>query len=69
MDTIARVFTYHTPLPDQCPKYEKIRLAALEFARVIEANTVNCQDREVAIRHVRDAVYTANAAIALDGLV
>ena len=69
MDTITRIFTYHSPNPDAQPKYQAIREAALKFARVIEENAPSCADRAAAIRHVRDAVYTANAAIALDGLV
>lgn len=69
MDPIAELFRYHPPTPDQLPKYTALREAALVFARVIEANVVNCEDRSVAIRHVRDALMTANAAVALEGLV
>lgn len=69
MDPMAEIFTYHKPTPDKVPKYEAIRTAALEFARVIEANVPSCADRSAAIRKLREAVMTANAAIALEGLV
>lgn len=69
MDTLARVFSYHSPAPDQLPKYQAIRTAALAFARAVEQNTPACNDRASAIRKIREAVMTANAAIALDGLV
>lgn len=69
MDTLTRIFTYHNPNPDSEPKYQAIREAALEFARVLEYNAPSCKDRDAAIRHVRDAVASANAAISLDGLV
>lgn len=68
MDTIARIFT-HVSAPVNTPKYEAIRKAALDFARVIEENAPNCGDRFQAITHIREAVFFANAAIALEGLV
>lgn len=63
------IFTYHAPEPDQIPKYNAIRDAAYEFAKVIVANTPKCADQSVAIRHIREASMVANAAIALKGLV
>lgn len=69
MDALARIFTYHKPSPEQLPKLEKLRAAALEFARVIEANVPNCADRSAAIRKIREAVMTANAALVLEGIV
>lgn len=61
------IFTHHPPRPDQLPRYERLRKAALEFAKVIVEETQPCADQSHAIRCVRDAVMTANAAIALDG--
>jgi hypothetical protein len=69
MDPLAQLFTYHKPTPDQLPRFEAIRTAALEMARAIEANVPNGADRRAAIRKLREAVMTANAAIALEGLV
>jgi hypothetical protein len=60
-------FTYHPPEPGQPEKYEAIRAAALEFAKVITANTPASADQTTAIRKIREAVFTANAAIACKG--
>jgi hypothetical protein len=57
-------FTYHRPTGDQPERYEKIRAAAMEFARVIVDQTPSGTDQAVAIRAVRAAVFWANAAIA-----
>lgn len=60
-------FTYHPPSSDELPKFERIRKAALEFAAVIVASTPSSADQTAAIRHIRDAVMTANAALACEG--
>jgi hypothetical protein len=60
-------FSYHKPEPGQQEKYEAIRAAGLAFAKVIVDNAPPSADRSDAIRKVREAVFTANAAIACDG--
>lgn len=57
-------FTYHSPTANQIPKYEEIRNAAKQLAEVIIENTPSSADQTAAIRKVREAVMTANAAIA-----
>ena len=64
---IDNIFSYHAPEPDQVPKYYALRTAAKVFAQVIVSNTPACPDQTVAIRKVREAVMTANAAVALKG--
>lgn len=59
-------FTYHPPKGDQTERYVKIRDAAKELAYIIMENTPACPDQTVAIRKVREAVMTANAAIAIN---
>lgn len=59
-------FTYHPPTGDQIEKYAEIRLIALRFAQVILRNTPPSADQTTAIRKIREAVMTANAAIACD---
>lgn len=66
---IESIFTYHAPKGHDPERYEAIRNAAKELARVIVANTPRCADQSAAIRLVREAVMTANASIALDGLI
>lgn len=67
-DKLEAWFTYHAPTPDQLPKYEAIRSAALQFARVIEQNTPASADQTAALRKIREAVMTANASIACGGV-
>lgn len=66
---IEDIFTYHPPKGDQPEKYTKIREAAKAFARVLVENTPKCADQSAAIRHLREAVMTANAAVALEGRI
>lgn len=66
-DHVDNWFTYHTPTPEQVPKYEAIREAGKHLAMAILENTPGSADQTDAIRKVREAVMTANAAIACDG--
>lgn len=60
-------FSYHTPQDEQIEKYKNIRASARLFAMAIVANTPESADQTAAIRKVREAVMTANAAIACGG--
>ena len=60
------MFTYHDD-PEKAPRYGAINEAAKAFARAIRDNTKPCADQSAAIRQVREARMTANAAVALDG--
>lgn len=64
---LEAIFTYHAPTEEQLPKYQAIRCAALEFAEVVVRNTPASADQTAAVRKIREAVMTANAAIALNG--
>jgi hypothetical protein len=64
---LDHVFSYHSPKDDQPAKYEAIRAAAKNFAKVVLVHTPECADQSAALRHIRDAAMTANAAVALDG--
>lgn len=66
---LDEVFTYHSPTPEQQAKYSVLRYAAGDFAKVILDNVPACADRAAALRHVREAMMTANAAVALDGMI
>lgn len=61
-------FTYHPPQnASQKAKYEELREGAKAFAEVVLKTTPACADQTAAIRKIREAVMTANAAIACDG--
>ena len=62
---LDNLFAYHPPKGDQVDRYQKLRDSAKEFAAVILDLTPTCPDQTVAVRKVREAVMTANAAIAI----
>lgn len=59
-------FTHHPPIGDQQARYLKIREKAKEFATAIRDACPPSADTTAAIRKVREATMTANAAIACD---
>lgn len=61
------LFSYHPPEQDQPARYERLRSAAKDFAAAILSNTPASADQTAAIRKVREALMTSNAAIALKG--
>lgn len=66
-DDLDNWFTYHSPSPEQIPRYQAIRDAGRNLATVILNNTNGSPDQSDAIRSVRNACMTANAAIACEG--
>jgi hypothetical protein len=64
VDDVENWFTYHPPKREQVDHYEILRDAARVFALAILAHTPDGPDQTAAIRKVREAVMTANAAIA-----
>ena len=66
-EQLDEMFTYHSSTADQLPKYAAINAAAKEFAKAVRDNTPSSPDQSAAIRKIRDARMTANAAIALGG--
>jgi hypothetical protein len=66
-DQLKNWFTYHSPTPEQLPKFQAIREAGLFLAETIVANSPASADQTAAIRLIREACMTANAAIACGG--
>ena len=60
-------FRYHAPTLDDLIAYQHIRDAARVFAEAILANTSRSADQSAALRKVREAMMTANAARACGG--
>ena len=67
MHDLDKIFHIHPMEPAESLKLVKIREAAIAFAQVILANTPACADQDEALRKVREAVWTANAAVARSG--
>lgn len=65
-EEIDDIFTYHAPHGDQQQRYQTIREAARQFAKVLVANSKPSADQTDAIRSLRNCVMTVNASIALE---
>lgn len=67
-EQIDHWFQHHPPQDlATVNKYHAVREAGKQFALAILEHTPPSADQTAAIRHVRDAVMTANAAIACEG--
>jgi hypothetical protein len=69
LENLADVFSYHAPGGNDLANYQALRDAARAFAEVILTDSPPCADQQAALRKVREAVMTANAAVALKGSV
>jgi hypothetical protein len=63
---LDNIFSCHAPKDGQQNRYVAIRDAGRHLAQVILNSTPKCSDQSAAIRKVREAVMTANAAIAIN---
>ena len=57
-------FTYHAPTPDQVETYGRIRAQARELAHDLNAVCPEGREKSLAITHLEETVFWANAAIA-----
>ena len=64
---LDHIFKYHQPQEGDPARYEAIREAGKHLAQAILDNAPAGADQTTAIRKIREAVMTANAAIALRG--
>ena len=63
-DDIVNRFTYHPPQEGQPEKYERIRDFAKAYALLILKLCPSGREQSLAITHLEEAVFWANAAIA-----
>jgi hypothetical protein len=61
---LDNLFSYHGPKGDQEERYARLRAAGKVLAQEILDSTPPSADQTAAIRKVREAIFTANAAIA-----
>lgn len=66
---VKEVVSYHQPNTTGLDQIARVRLAAMHYMREIIKACPDCADRTAAIRHVRDAMMSANASIVLCGLI
>lgn len=57
-------FTYHAPKDDQQERYISLREWAKGFAIHIVRNTPQSREQSVALTHLEECIFYANAAIA-----
>lgn len=57
-------FTYHAPSNGQAVKYEALRDTAKSFAYLIKSLTPASREQSLALTHLEEVVFWANAAIA-----
>ena len=69
VDKYTEAFRYHQATPEQLDKLKNIRLHATAFAYAILEVCPACADRSAALRKVREAAMTANAAVVLQGRI
>jgi hypothetical protein len=61
---IDKIFTYHSPKDDQPERYVTLRDTAKSLAYIIVKNTPPSREQSLAITHLEEAIFYANAAIA-----
>ena len=63
-EELALRFTYHPPTGDQPERYVRIRDAARALAGILVADCPLSRELSLAVTHLEEAVFWANAAIA-----
>lgn len=61
---IEKTFTYHAPKENQPERYVLLRDQAKVLAFAIVGNTPPSREQSLAITHLEEAIFYANAAIA-----
>jgi len=61
---LQKDFTYHSPKPDQLPRYEEIRDFARTFAATLLEKCPPSRERSLALTALEESVMWANASIA-----
>jgi len=63
-ENLDSMFVFHAPKGDQAERYGEIRAAARELAAFISERCPKSRELSMALSHVDEAVFCANAAIA-----
>lgn len=63
---LNNLFTHHAPKGDQIGRYQAIREAGKLMATTIMLNCPPSEDRDSAVRKIRESVMMANASIAIN---
>jgi hypothetical protein len=60
-------FDHHPPVGDRAARHARIRALAKQFARQVRDSTPEGREQSLAITHLEEVVFWANAAIAREG--
>lgn len=63
-EQLEKTFTYHAPKDDQPERYVLLRDKTKSLAYDIVKNTPPSREQSLAITHLEEAIFYANAAIA-----
>jgi hypothetical protein len=63
-EELAKRFVYHAPREDQIVKYNDIRSEIKKLAVLLCELTPDCREQSIALTHLEEVVFWANAAIA-----
>lgn len=63
-DDLKNRFTYHSPKGTQPERYEALRSAGLELARMITDMSPASREQSLALTKLEEALFWANAGIA-----
>ena len=63
-EQLEKTFTYHAPKDDQPERYVRLRDQAKQLAYDIIKNTPPSREQSLAITHLEESIFYANAAIA-----
>lgn len=66
---IEKNFTYHSPIGDQPNRYTLLRDEAKALAYRIVRNTPYSREQALALTHLENAIFWANAAIARNEII
>jgi hypothetical protein len=61
-------FTYHSPSAQQAEVYQAIRSTGREYAQMLAHLLPESRETSLAVTHLEEVVFWANAAIARHGL-
>lgn len=64
MMKIGASFTYHSPKPDQIPRYQELRDKGFELAKMILETVPPSRERSTAITKLEETIMWANKGMA-----
>lgn len=63
---INNVFSYHAPKGDQAQRYEALRAAGGNLARLVDSSCPDSREKSTALTKIQEAIMWANASIAVN---